>query len=74
MNELVTSITTIALAIVGVAIVATLVSPKAKTSEVIGASGNAFSTSLLAALSPVTGHYPSTSAAYAGGGNFSFNL
>lgn len=49
------SLTTIATAIVGVAIIATLVSKKAQTPQVIQASGSAFSNALAVAESPVTG-------------------
>ena len=48
-------IVTIAVAIVGVAILATLVSKKANTAGVIQAAGTAFSGALNAATSPVTG-------------------
>lgn len=58
MNELTASITSIALAIVGVAIIATLVSKNAQTPAVIQASGNAFGLGLEAAVSPVTGNTP----------------
>ncbi len=49
-----TSIVTIATAIVGLAIVSVLVSKNANTSQVIGASGSAFSGALGVAVSPVT--------------------
>lgn len=48
-------ITTIAIAIVGVAILAALVSRRANTVGVIDSAGNAFSKALGTALSPVTG-------------------
>lgn len=48
-------IVTIAVAIVGVAIIATLVSKKANTAGVIQAAGSAFSGALGAATGPVTG-------------------
>jgi hypothetical protein len=48
-------ITTIAVAIVGVAILAVLVSKNANTSGVIKAAGGAFSQALGVAISPVTG-------------------
>lgn len=48
-------ITTIALAIVTVAIVSVVVSKKAQTPQVIQASGSAFSNALAVAESPVTG-------------------
>lgn len=49
------SIVTVLLAIVGVAIVAVLVSRQAQSGSVIGAGGGAFSQALGCALSPVTG-------------------
>lgn len=55
MNELVNATVSIALAIVGVALLAVLVSRNANTAGVIGASGSAFSQSLLAAEAPVLG-------------------
>jgi len=55
MNDLVESVVTIALAIAGVAMLAVLVSSRAQTANVIGASGGAFSQSLLAAEAPVLG-------------------
>lgn len=48
-------VTTIALAIVTVAIVSVVVSKKAQTPQVIQASGSAFSNALAVAESPVTG-------------------
>lgn len=61
-ESLITSTVTVLLAIVGVAIIAVLVSKNANTTQVIGATGSAFSGSLATALSPVTG----------GSGNFNF--
>lgn len=63
MNELTTSIVTVLLALVGVAIIATLVSKNANTVGVIGAGSSAFNSGLGAALSPVTG-----SGSFTGGG------
>jgi hypothetical protein len=57
-DQLITGIVTIAMAIVGVAILATLFSPRATTSTVIRSAGGAFSQSILAAVSPVTGQAP----------------
>lgn len=54
-DRLVTSVVTVLVAIVGVAIIAVLVSKNANTSGVLTAGGNAFSSALGAALSPVTG-------------------
>lgn len=56
MNELVNATVSIALAIVGVALLAVLVSRNANTAGVIGASGSAFSQGLLAAEAPVLGN------------------
>jgi hypothetical protein len=54
-EQLLSSVTTVLLAIVGVAIIAVLVSKNANTTGVISAGGSAFSTDLGTALSPVTG-------------------
>jgi hypothetical protein len=49
------AVVTIATAIVGVAILAVLVSKNSQTSTVLGAAGSAFSNALSAATGPVTG-------------------
>ena len=54
-DQLITSVVTVLTAIIGVAIIATLVSKNANTSQVIQSGGAAFSQSLGTALSPVTG-------------------
>lgn len=55
MNSVTESIVTIATAIVGVAILALIVSNRSNTANVIGAAGRAFSGALGVAVSPVTG-------------------
>ena len=54
-DEIIKSIFTVAIAITGVAIIAVLVSKNANTSQVIQASGSAYSTALWTDLSPITG-------------------
>ena len=54
-KDFLTTISGVALAIVGVAAIAVLVSKNANTTGVIGATGSAFSQSLATAISPVTG-------------------
>jgi hypothetical protein len=54
-DQLITSVVTVLTAIIGVAIIATLVSKNANTTSVIQAGGSAFSSALGTALSPVTG-------------------
>lgn len=54
-DSLATSIVTVLLAVIGVAVIAVLVSPKAQTSSVIGAGSRGFSNILGSALSPITG-------------------
>ena len=54
-EQIVSSVTAILTAIVGLAILAVLVSKNANTSQVITSGGNAFSGGILAAVSPVTG-------------------
>lgn len=55
MDRLTESVVTIAVAIIGLATLAVLVSRNANTSGVIGAAGKAFSGSLGVAISPITG-------------------
>lgn len=55
MNQFFETITTIALAVVAVAIVSVIVSKKAQTPQVLQAGGSAFSNALAVAESPVTG-------------------
>lgn len=55
MNDMVSAVVTIATAIVGVAILAVLVSQNAQTATVIGSAGQAFGGALAAAEAPVTG-------------------
>lgn len=54
-NQLVTSVVTVLMAIIGVAIIAVLVSKQANTTGVISAGAAGFSQSLGTALSPVVG-------------------
>lgn len=54
-DQLVSSAVTVATAIIGLAIIAVLVSKNANTSGVLGAGGSAFSRVLAAAEAPVTG-------------------
>jgi len=55
MNEGMEKITTIFVAITGVALLAVLVSKRADTSNIIKSAGQAFSSGLAVAVSPVTG-------------------
>lgn len=55
MGDAMEKVTTIAVAIVGVATLAVLVSKRADTSNVIKSAGQAFSSALSVAVSPVTG-------------------
>lgn len=58
-DNLSTGIVSVLLAIIGVATLAAILSPKSKTADVITAGGNAIGNDLLAALSPITGSAPS---------------
>jgi hypothetical protein len=60
-EQLITSTVTVLTAIVGIALIAVLVSKNANTSGVIGAGGNAFAQALEAATGPVTGNNPQIS-------------
>ena len=55
MDQITSAIVTIAVAIVGVATLAVLVSKNAQTPQVISSAGNAFSMALNAATGPVSG-------------------
>jgi len=55
LDRITESVVTISLAIVGLAIIAVLVSKQAQTPQVLTAGGSAFSRSLLAAEAPVLG-------------------
>lgn len=55
MNKMAEQIVVVAIAIIGVAILAVLVSKNSNTANVISSFGNAFSNSLKAAISPITG-------------------
>lgn len=55
MNNFWSGIVTVLVAIIGVAVLATLVSQRAKTSEVITAGGTAFAGMLNAATRPLSG-------------------
>lgn len=55
MDNLLNGVVSVAIAIVGVALLAVLVSKNAQTPQVISAAGTAFSGGLAAATGPVTG-------------------
>lgn len=54
-EKAITSTVSVIIAIIGVAIVAVIVSKQSNTASVIGAGGNALASVLKAAVSPVTG-------------------
>lgn len=72
MNDITQAVVTILTAIVGVAILAVLVSQRSNTSQVVGSVGNAFAQSLGAATAPVTG--ANTSSNFGNGGLSGFSL
>lgn len=67
-DELLTSLVTVATAIIGVAILAVLVSKNANTTGVIQAFSGGFAQDLAAAVSPITGGNGVSSNGFAGGG------
>lgn len=71
-DRTITGIVSIITAIIGVAIIAVLVSNKANTSGVLTAGGNAFANILKTAVSPVTGG--SLSSGLVGSGSSPFSL
>lgn len=58
-EKLIESLTAVAVAIIGIAIIAVLVSKQADTGSVIAAATKGFADDLKAAISPVTGGYGS---------------
>jgi hypothetical protein len=54
-DQLISSVVTVATAIVGLAVIAVLVSKQANTSGVISAGASGFAQDLSAAVSPITG-------------------
>lgn len=69
-----TSVTTVALAITGVAILAVLVSRNSQTPQVIQAAGSAYSNALGVAISPVTGRSYQLDLSYPSSGYGGFSL
>lgn len=67
-GEVMRDLTSIALAIVGVAVLAVLVSRNANTSGVVNAASSAYNSALATAMGPVTGYSPGPPA-YAGAGS-----
>jgi len=64
MNDIMQGIITIAVAIIGVATLAVIVSKQSNTVGVISSGGNAFSHALSTAISPITGQTFSTIPSY----------
>jgi hypothetical protein len=56
-EQIISSVVTVMVAIVGLAIIATLVGKNAQTASVIGATGRSFSGALQAAEAPVLGGF-----------------
>ena len=67
MNNIIEPLVTIAAGVIGVAIIAVLVSQKAQTPQVLGAAGQAFSNVLSAATGPVTGAVSAPNVGSSGG-------
>lgn len=72
MNEIGKDVTSIALAIVGVAVLAVLVSRNSNTSGVVGAASSAYNSGLATAMGPVTGYTPGPPVYAGSGGGFGF--
>ena len=72
-EQMVTALVTVLTAIIGVAIIAVLVSRNANTAGVLTAGGSAFSGALGTALSPVTGQTGfSGYGSFGGGGGMNY--
>lgn len=67
MSQITETIVTIATAIVGVALLALLISKNSRTPQVIQAAGSAFGNALGVAVSPVTGSSPQFNLSYPSG-------
>lgn len=64
MDGIITPLVTVLMGLIGVAIVAALVSNKSNTANVIKAGGNAFTGGLGVALSPITGGFGYTNTSF----------
>jgi len=67
MGNITEAVVTVLIAIIGVAILATLVSPKSRTTEVVQALASGFGNSLAVAQSPVTGNQVNIDTSYPAG-------
>lgn len=70
MDHFWTSFVTIVTAIIGLAVIATLVSNKAQTAGVISAGSSGLANDIAAAVSPVTGSQATINTGSSGFGNF----
>jgi hypothetical protein len=69
MNEVMKDLTSVLMAIIGVAILAVLVSRQSNTTGVINSASSAYNTGLATAMGPVTGYSPGAPI-YANSGGF----
>lgn len=74
MNSMVEAASSIVLAIIGLAIVAVLVSRKANTSGVIQASASGLANNIAVAQSPITGTSLNLSLGYPSGNSFGYGF
>jgi len=72
MNSITEAVAGIFMAIVGVAILALIISPKSKTSQVIQATASGFGNSLAVAMTPVTGESVTIDTSYPNSDNSLF--
>lgn len=70
MNQLTEAAVTIALAVIGLAMVSTIVSRNANTSGVVQAISSGLGNNIAVATSPVTGAGVTPNLSYPGGGSF----
>lgn len=70
MNNVLEGAVTIGMAIIGVAILALLISPRSRTAQVIQATASGFSNSLATAMTPVTGQKVNIDTSYPSVGPF----
>ena len=63
-DQLITAVVSVVLGLIGLAALATFLSTKANTSQVIGAAAGGLSTDIQAATAPVTGNAPPAMSGY----------
>lgn len=74
MNHFTEALVTIAVAVIGLAMVAVIVSRRSNTANVAQAVSSGLANNIATAISPVTGADASPNLSYPGGGDFSYGF